>query len=58
MTDVGTRFSDGDVVVAVQDGAIHLRAKTDFGDPVELSSEEARQVARELLKCADILDSE
>ena len=39
-------FSDGEVYISLEDsGAVHLRAATAHGDPVELTSEEARAIA-------------
>jgi hypothetical protein len=40
------------------DGAIHTKVVTSYGDPVELSSQEARLLARALMRFADVLDAE
>ena len=40
-----------------QRASIHLKAVTAFGDPVELSSDEARMVAAALMRLADELDA-
>jgi uncharacterized protein (DUF1499 family) len=40
-----------------QDSSIHLKAATRFGDPVELSVNEARAIADALLKLAALLES-
>jgi hypothetical protein len=40
-----------------QDLSIHLKAATRFGDPVELSADEARAIADALLKLAALLES-
>jgi hypothetical protein len=50
------RFSDGDVRLWIeQESSIHLRAISGT-DPVELSSAEARDVAKALLDLASELD--
>jgi hypothetical protein len=47
----------GDVALWVEQGSsIQLKAVTGFGDPVELSTDEARQVAQALLQHADRAD--
>ena len=43
---------DGDIRAWI-DGGIHLKAVTRFGDPVELSPDEAQIVVDELLKLID-----
>jgi hypothetical protein len=40
-----------------QDSSIHLRAKTSFGDPVELTAGNARDVAAALVKLANQLEA-
>ena len=40
-----------------QMSSIHLKAVTGSGDPVELSAEEARSVAKALLSLADALEA-
>ena len=38
-------FSDGNLVFwAVENSSLHIKAATTFGDPVELNSEELRDV--------------
>ena len=52
-----TSFSDGEVVGWAEQGtSIHLRAQTATGDPVELSEEEARALAHELLRFANLVE--
>ncbi len=47
-------LSNGEIQVSIQGGSsIHLRAVTLHNDPVELSTEEARELARLLLEFAD-----
>ncbi|NUP09128.1 MAG: hypothetical protein HOW73_24015 [Polyangiaceae bacterium] len=50
-------FGRGEVQLWVPDdgGAVHLRAVTQ-GDPVELSAEEARAVAKALLELAEMVE--
>jgi hypothetical protein len=45
-----------DDVRAWVDGGVQLKAVTSYGDPVDLSPEEARQIARRLLELADEAD--
>ena len=40
-----------------QDSSIHLKAITKFNDPVEMTSEEARELGKTLIAYADILDT-
>jgi len=48
--------SDGEVSAWI-DGGIHLKAITKFGDPVELSAEEARMVVDGLLRLVAELEA-
>ncbi len=41
-----------EVKAVILDGAIHLKAVTKFGDPVELTTEEARDLAELLMALA------
>jgi len=51
------QFSGGEVYFWIEQGtSIHLRARTQHGDPVELSSEEAREIAEMLMQSADEID--
>ena len=53
-----TKFSDGDVRLWVDpDGVIHLKAADTFGDAIELTADEAREVAQALQELADQLDA-
>jgi hypothetical protein len=53
-----TKFSDGDVRLWVDpNGAVHLRAADSFGDAIELSPDEARELAQALQELADQLDA-
>jgi hypothetical protein len=46
-------LSGGEVVLWLEDErAIHLKAVTFFGDPVELSAEEAKELAEALMRLA------
>jgi hypothetical protein len=46
--------ANGDIQLSIHDGAsIHLRSVTKHGDPVELSSEEARSLAKLLIELAE-----
>ena len=48
---------DGEVYLWIEDGgSIHLKAASPYGDPTELSSEMAREVAAALLNAAKLLD--
>ncbi len=49
---------DFDTVTAWADGcSVQVRCVSAYGDPVDMSSEEARELARLLLSCADKADS-
>lgn len=50
------QLSDGEVGVWIADGAIHIRAVTPEGDPVELSSEEARELAARIAAVAERIE--
>lgn len=53
-----TRFSDGDIKLWVDpNGVIHLKAADSFGDPVEISAEDARELGQALVELADQLDA-
>jgi hypothetical protein len=59
MQDSETEFRlDEDAGCWFLDGAIHTKVVTSYGDRVELSSTEARLLARALLRFADVLDAE
>jgi len=46
-------IADGQITLWTADErSIHLKAISSHGDPVELSAEEARELARELLRLA------
>ena len=49
---------DEDTGVWLRDGSIHTKVVTSHRDPVELSSTEARLLARALMRFADVLDAE
>jgi hypothetical protein len=40
-----------------EDSSIHLKAVSTHGDPIELTAEEARQIANALLRLAAELDA-
>ena len=42
----------------IQDGSIHVKVVTGYGDPVELTTHEVRLFAAGLLALADRLDAE
>jgi hypothetical protein len=55
MTNDGevTSIADGQITLWTADErSIHLKAISSHGDPVELNAEEARKLARELLRLA------
>jgi hypothetical protein len=53
-----TKFSDGAVRLWVDpNGTIHLKAAATFGDSIELSLDEARDLAQALQELADQLDA-
>jgi hypothetical protein len=56
--DEGAFRLDADTGVWLRDESIHVKVVTGHGDPVELSSKEARLVARALLRFADEVDAE
>lgn len=46
-------LSDGEIKVWLEDErSIHLKAVTSFGDPVELSTEETKELADVLMRLA------
>ncbi len=52
------KFSEGDVSLWVDpNGAIHLKACDTFGDPIELTADEARELAQALQELADQHDA-
>lgn len=50
-------FAEGEVTVRIEQDAIHLKAITSHGDPVELTSDEARELAAALLELATRCDT-
>jgi len=51
-------LSNGDIQVWVEQGhSLCIKAVTKKGDPVELSEDEARQLAKELERLADLAES-
>lgn len=51
------KFAEGDVYFWIeQESSIHLKAITRHGDPVELTTDEARNLAKALLRAADSVD--
>jgi hypothetical protein len=46
-------MGDGDIRAWIEQEAIHIKAFDNHGDPVELSAEEARILAQELLRLAE-----
>ena len=55
--DVAFRL-DGEASCRIVEGAIHMKVVTAYGDPVELTSTEARMLAAALQAFADTLDAE
>ena len=49
-------FSNGDVKLWIEQEAIHLKTLDPHGDPVELSTHEARRLGQLLLRLADQVD--
>lgn len=50
---------DDELYVAIDQGAVHLRAVAAHNDPIELSVEEAQRLAEKLVEaCQRIEDSE
>jgi hypothetical protein len=49
---------DGDLTLEMDEraGVIRLKAAASFGDPVELSADSARELARQLIQLADELE--
>jgi hypothetical protein len=49
---------DGDLTLVMDKaaGVIRLKAAASFGDPVELSADAARELARQLIQLADELE--
>lgn len=57
MNNMIKKISDGDITVWIeQETSIAIKAITEFNDPVELSGEEARELARTLIEYAEILE--
>jgi hypothetical protein len=52
------KFSDGEIYLWIeQESSIHIKASTQHGDPVELTSHEAEELGRTLIEMAHYLDS-
>jgi hypothetical protein len=50
---------DGDISLWIEQGtSIHLKTLSPYGDPLELSAEEAKELAKHLLLLASTLDNE
>lgn len=49
-------FESGEIQVWIEQESIHLRACDKSQDPVELTSDTARQLADKLKELADLLD--
>ena len=49
--------SDGDVRLWIEQESLHLRAADSFGDPVELTKEEAIRLAEALVSFAATVDN-
>jgi hypothetical protein len=49
---------DEDVGCWLQDGSLHVKVVTSYGDPVELNARALRLLAAALLRFADKLDEE
>ncbi len=57
MSDRVWTLSNDEIMLATDDAqAIHLKVVTPHGDPVELSAEEARELARLLLEAAELVE--
>ena len=52
MGEETAKFSNGELYFWLEDGSIQFKAITKFGDPVELNSTEALEVAKALLRMA------
>ena len=51
------KFAAGEVYLWLeQDSSIHLKAASEHGDPVELTADEAREIASALIATAQKLD--
>ncbi len=49
---------DSDVRVWIeQETSIHIKAATSFGDPVELTADDARQLAAALQRFAELIET-
>lgn len=58
VTPSTNKFADGCVYFWIEQGtSIHLKASSPHHDPVELTAEEAREIALALLETARLLDS-
>jgi hypothetical protein len=53
------RFADGEIIFWIEQETIHLKTAGDgrHGDPVELTENEARRLAAELLKSVEQIES-
>ncbi len=51
-------FSLDEVAFWIADGAIHFKITSPYNDPIELTSEAARDIANHLLEMADTLERE
>jgi hypothetical protein len=53
---VTRKKDDDEVKVWIEQEAIHIKVITSYGDPVEMTAEEARRLARELIDYAAQID--
>ncbi|HMA95104.1 MAG TPA: hypothetical protein VKP30_20575 [Polyangiaceae bacterium] len=55
--NVIVRLSDGEIALwSDQNRAIHIKAVSAFGDPVEMTAEEAKELAAELLRLVTMVE--
>ncbi|MET3392752.1 hypothetical protein ABIC33_003410 [Variovorax sp. 1140] len=60
MSELLKRYTSADGCVDAwieQESSIHLKSVSKFGDPVELTAKEARVLAENLNKLAELLDA-
>ena len=51
------KFSDGEVRLWIeQESSIHIKAVTQYGDPVELTEHEAEELGKTLIEMARFLE--
>lgn len=52
------QLSNGEVCAWIEQGAVHIKAINSYGDPIELTRKEVRDLAEALLQFCMVIDEE